>query len=249
MFCQSCSLPHHSLMKKAFWVVSLCMFVLGLSSCGTSSKGGNARAVTGPFDRNGNYVEEWADNPSKWRKAGTAPSPHELKTDVVPQIAKSEQPPENSVPLATSEVKKTVPAISQTVVVSKPPVKKPEPAVVKTATKTTSSSSATKTKAAVTATKVTPKTPVKTSTTAKSKPKTSTTKSKSSASASSSKTKTKPKTTATTSKAKTVPYTVRKGDTLSTIAERMGTSVSAIKKANGMSGSKLKAGGSLKVPK
>ena len=135
---------HHRYMKSVFWIPASCAFVLVLSSCGNSHDGGTQQAGTGPFDRTGRYIEEWADNPSKWRKGGSSPSPHELKTDEVPEIAKNEQPPQNSNPLLTSSgstlskpTNKPVPAISQTQVTSKPKstVREGEPEVVKTKSK------------------------------------------------------------------------------------------------------------------
>jgi LysM repeat protein len=132
---------HHRRMKSVLWIPVSYAFVLVLSSCGNSGDGGTQQAGTGPFDRTGRYIEEWADNPSKWRKGSSSPSPHELKTDEVPEIAKNEQPPQNSNPLLTSSgstlskpTNKPVPAISQTQVTSKPKstVRESEPAVVKT---------------------------------------------------------------------------------------------------------------------
>ena len=56
--------------------------------------------------------------------------------------------------------------------------------------------------------------------------------------------KSKPKTAA----ASTTTYTVRRGDNLSKIAKRFGTTVAAIQKANGMSGTRLDIGDKLKIP-
>jgi peptidoglycan endopeptidase LytF len=58
------------------------------------------------------------------------------------------------------------------------------------------------------------------------------------------KTKPKAKPKATSSR-----YTVKKGDTLSTIASRNGTTVSAIKSANRISGSMIRDGQTLVIPK
>ena len=65
-----------------------------------------------------------------------------------------------------------------------------------------------------------------------------------------SKSKPKPKPAAKPKpKASTVSYTVKKGDTLYGLANRYGTSVSAIKKANGLSSDMLRDGRSLKIPR
>lgn len=50
-------------------------------------------------------------------------------------------------------------------------------------------------------------------------------------------------------KPKTTRYLVKKGDNLSTIASRNGSSVSAIQKANGISGTLIRPGQSLVIPK
>jgi LysM repeat protein len=114
-------MQHHRRMKAVLWISTSCVFTLLFSSCGNSGRGnsGTQLAGTGPFDKNGRYVDEWADSPSKWRKPGSAPSPHELKSDELPQIAKNEQPPQNSVPLPPTSVSKPTPVISQTAVTTK----------------------------------------------------------------------------------------------------------------------------------
>lgn len=102
-------------MKTALWISLSGTLALVLSSCGNSRDSGTQHAGTGPFDKNGRYIEEWADNPSKWRKPGNAPSPHELRSDEVPEIAKNEQPPQNSVPLPPPRTtSKPTPVIAQT---------------------------------------------------------------------------------------------------------------------------------------
>ena len=145
MFCQTRPMLHHSAMKTALWFPASCALALALTSCGnTGGSSGNPQASTGPFDSRGNYVDEWADNPAKWRKGGS-PSPHEMKSDRLPEIAKNDQPPQNSNPLPPANVTKPAPVISQTRVVkpkltpvkstevvrTKPPAEKPEPVVVK----------------------------------------------------------------------------------------------------------------------
>ena len=121
-------------MKQVVWIFPLCAWVLSLSNCASNKNPGGPQAVTGPFDKNGNYVEEWADNPSKWRKSGGTPSPHEQRSDELPEIAKNEQPPQNSVPLVTPRPSKPAPVIAKTEVTQVTPkttVKKSEPVVVK----------------------------------------------------------------------------------------------------------------------
>lgn len=171
-----------------------CAISLLHSSCGTSGGGSPAGlANTGPFDRNGNYIEEWADNPSKWRKSGGSPSPHELKSDRLPEIALNDQPPQNSVPLASASPTQPVTTVTRTVASAgaKPVLVKPK-------------------SQPVAATKPKPKP--------------------------------KPKPVVTR-------YVVKKGDSLSAIASRNGSSVSAIQKANRISGTLIRPGQSLTIPK
>jgi LysM repeat protein len=86
-------------MRPALWTTPACALALALCSCATHN---DPTVSTGPFDKNGNYVEEWADNPAKWRKSGgRIPSPHEVGSDEIPMIARNEQPPDNSVPLVS----------------------------------------------------------------------------------------------------------------------------------------------------
>ncbi len=200
-------------MKTVFMIPAACALALTLSSCGNGGGGsGGPQAVTGPYDRHGNYVEAWADDPSKWRKSGGS-SPHERRSDEIPEIAKNDQPPQNSVPLPPARASKPAPVIAQTQVVNKPkptPVKS-APAVVKTRP------AAEQSKPVVAKAKPKPKPVV-------------------------AKAKTKPK-------PKSTRYVVKKGDSLSAIASRTGSSVSAIKSANSISGTLIRPGQSLVIPK
>lgn len=206
-------------MKLALWILNSCVFALLLSSCGNSGGGRSGpSAATGPFDSRGNYVEEWADSPSKWRKGGGTPSPHERKSDVLPQIAKIDQPPQNSVPLSTVNITRpSPPAISRTQVITRPNITKPEKEIVRAIKRPVE-----KPREKLVA-KVKPKAKQKV-VVAKAKPKT----------------KTKPKSTR---------YLVKRGDSLSTIASRTGSSVSAIKRENGISGAVIRPGQSLAIPR
>ncbi|MCX8497357.1 MAG: LysM peptidoglycan-binding domain-containing protein [Akkermansiaceae bacterium] len=200
-------------MKPVIWISASCALVMALASCTNFGGGpgfgttGSQQAGTGPFDENGNYVEAWADNPSKWRKSGGARSPHELGTDEIPKIAKSEQPPQNSIPLYPSTLFAR----------SKSSGAKPKVELAKAAAAKSSVKSATKT-----AEKSSAKTTGK-STTAKASPAKSPTKS--------------------------TRYVIKQGDSLSSIASRMGCSVAALKSANGISGTAIRAGRSLTIPR
>lgn len=179
-------------MKTVIWLPSLSALILFASGCADNNTAGNDPLGTGPFDSRGNYIEEWANDPSKWRKPGGSTRPP--SGDEVPTIAKNEQPPPNSNPLAPKTAPVTKPA--STPVVSTP--------------KETSRPKSTPTKPKPTVVKAKPKP------------------------------KPKPKTTR---------YTVKKGDSLSTIASRNGSSVSAIQRANGISGTLIRPGQSLVIPK
>ena len=192
-------------MKPVFWISASCVLVMALASCTNFGGGpgfgttGFQQAGTGPFDENGNYVEAWADNPSKWRKSGGARSPHELGTDEIPRIAKSEQPPQNSIPLYPSTL------ISR----SKSTGVKPKVELAKAAAAKSSVKSATKTTGKTTTAKASP----------------------------------------AKSPTKSTRYVIKQGDSLSSIASRMGCSVAALKSANGISGTAIRAGRSLTIPR
>lgn len=183
-------------MKPVLWLPAFSALSFILIGCAdTNSSVAGDPLGTGPFDSRGNYREEWADDPSKWRKPGSRSQP--AAVDEVPAIARNEQPPPSANPLATTPVSPTRPAPSQ-VSVPKPSAgpqvvaERPKPVVAKPKPK-----------------------PV-----VKAKP--------------------KPKTTR---------HLVKKGDTLSAIAGRYGSSVSAIRSANGISGSLIRPGQSLVIPK
>jgi LysM repeat protein len=232
-------------MRVIFWIFPTLALVLALTGCGTSGTGGGGsstqRAGTGPFDSRGNYVEEWADNPSKWRKPGSYTQPT-TQTKSLSQITKVDQPPMHSVPLVTQKPQAAVATIAATQAVSElPKVEDPRPTVVKKAVKPERESE--RPKAEKEPTKPKPERESE-------RPKTKViTKTKSS---SHQEAKSKPKTKAKViakPKPKSTRYTVRRGDSLSAIANRTGASVSSIKRANGISGNVIRPGQSLSIPK
>ena len=187
-------------MKPVLWLPSSCALFLVLTGC--SNQTPDVGPGTGPYDSAGNYREDWADDPSKWRKPGGR---SQQPADDLPMIAKNEQPPANANPLAPQVSANPKPAVTK--VQSTPTVKHTEePKVV-----------ATRPKPKPTVVKPKP-------TVVKAKPKA----------------KPKPKTTR---------YIVKSGDYLSRIAARNGSSVSAIQRANGISGTLIRPGQSLVIPK
>ena len=86
-------------MKPVIWLLPFCSVILLLPGCSNQgSTAANDPLGTGPFDSQGRYREEWADDPTKWRKPSNR---HQdlLPADEVPVIAKNEQPPANANPL------------------------------------------------------------------------------------------------------------------------------------------------------
>lgn len=192
-------------MKFSLWPVLSSALALFLSACSNTGNvaSGDHPTGTGPFDSNGNYREEWADDPSKWRRPGRAASSESYDT---PVIAKKEQPPADSLPLASSTSARS----------------KSESGSLKSIPERP-------TKVAVSKSQDIERSEKRSAATSKPKPTVA---------------KTKPK-----PKASSLRYTVKKGDTLSTIASRNGTTVSAIKSANRISGSMIRDGQKLIIPK
>jgi LysM repeat protein len=98
--CQTRQILHHSSMNSANWLPALSALVLILTGC-TSTKtsfSGNDPLGTGPFNRRGDYVDAWADDPSKWSRPGSR-----QQTNDLPVIAKTEEPPANANPLGTNK--------------------------------------------------------------------------------------------------------------------------------------------------
>ena len=173
-------------MKPVFWLPFLSALTFFVASCANHQSPDPNDPGYGPFDQFGNYREDWADDPSKWRRPGSRQTPTQ---DDLPQVAKNEQPPAHANPLAPSASTSTKPAPPKVQSSPRPTTTaKPKPTVVK----------------------------------AKPKP------------------KPQPQVTR---------YTVKKGDTLSGIASRNRSSVSAIQRANRISGTLIYPGQSLVVPK
>lgn len=122
-------------MKISPWLWPISSLIVLLSSCADSNSdlAGDPYG-TGPFDSHGNYREEWADDPTKWRRPG-ARKPAQHKEDA-PFLAKNDQPPAESIPLPPASRPSNQPAIEvasrpkPTVAAAKPkpkPVSRPKP--------------------------------------------------------------------------------------------------------------------------
>src|SRR5215217_7502 len=96
MLCQTGKAPHTSPMKLALQFSAAGFTAMLLASCGsTGSTASNNPSGTGPFDSRGNYVEDWADNPSKWKRGGSS-KPGE-------SLVINDEPPANSIPIPTAD--------------------------------------------------------------------------------------------------------------------------------------------------
>ena len=217
-------------------MMAMAFGALGCVSCG----GGGSIAASsynpgyGPFDKNGNYVEAWADKPAKkhwWaRKPAAKPEdpPAETKTKKSPPVVAKTSPPEPSRAAAkprrsSSRPGRYRPGPSRpTSVSSRQASAKPQPV------------------ASVPAPKPKPR-PV--ASTPKPKPRPV-------ASVAKPKPKPKPKPVKVTPK-KPAPrkHLVKKGDTLYGLSRKYGTSVSSIQRANGLKGTTIQLGRTLKIPR
>lgn len=93
-------------MKPVLWLPPSCAFILLLSGCANDDPAIAGDPLgTGPFDRQGNYREDWVADPTKWTKPGKR---HQAPDDDVPVIASNDQPPANANPLAPQGTPKPV---------------------------------------------------------------------------------------------------------------------------------------------
>ncbi|HEY8960966.1 MAG TPA: LysM peptidoglycan-binding domain-containing protein [Luteolibacter sp.] len=240
---------------RLFALLSLPLFSLLLPSCntGTTSNPGRHPSGIGPFDRNGNYVEAWADTPSKWGKksALSMASNSSPETDA-PAVASNEEPPADAVPLppagTSMQTVKTTAPTRKSGEVEVASLSRPKPKVARDddddekPKSTVKKSTSTKSKDSV-AKNAKSKPTAKELAAAKAKAK-----SKATASAST-KSKSKAIASTTAKKKPATRYTVKKGDNLVKIADRYNTTAAAIKKANGLKSAAVPPGKTLVIPK
>jgi LysM repeat protein len=89
----------HIYSKPILSALTLVAFSIGslfLNSCATGGSGAGDTGY-GPFDSSGNYVEAWADDPSKWRRNSTINS----------SMASNDTPPRDATPLPTAAASKS----------------------------------------------------------------------------------------------------------------------------------------------
>ncbi len=125
-------------MKFPIGPAGLLAVALAVPSCGVDGTGSGLVAShptgTGPFDSRGNYVEAWADDPSRWNAPSSRPAaemPMLASVEEPPAVAAHEQPPMHSIPVVTT-VTTTRVAPKPVAEVAKPkpkPVAKPKPQV------------------------------------------------------------------------------------------------------------------------
>jgi LysM repeat protein len=171
-----------------------------LCHCGggsSISSAGSTNPGYGPFDRDGNYIEEWADKPAKkhWWGRETKPTPVPSEPAVASNTRTSSRSP-GATEVASLERPASTRGSSPSS--SRPPAPTPKPPTVAS-------------------TSTPPPRP-------RPEP-------------------VKPPTPAPRR------HTVVKGDTLYNLSRRYGTSISAIQKANGISGTTIRLGQTLLIPR
>ena len=226
-------------MRPVFHALGVLVVLLSLNACQTTTS--KQQPNVGPFDSHGRYVEAWADDPSKWRPY----TPKDVEGDP-PKIAKNEQPLDNSVPLATNQSPTTqVTPIRSGANSTRPPARnstsKTKAEAERTAAKTTSKAKTGSTQTAKKSTKSKADSEPTAKKSTKSKADTEPTAKKSTNSKTSTGTGTKSKSSGTR-------HTVKPGDSLYTIAAKYGTTVSALRAANGISGNTIRDGKTLVIP-
>ena len=257
MFCKAGVNGYNPAMRPIFHALFGVVVLFSFNACQTTP--GKQEPNVGPFDSQGRYVDAWADDETKWRPY----TPKDVEVDP-PRIASNEQPSPNSVPLptgavASTQVPPTYSGSGSSRTTTKATGNKPKIDTDRTAK---TGSSKTKIDTDRTAKTGSSKTKGDTDRTAKTNSKTKGETDRSTAKTGSSKTKGDTDRTAKTSsknpsgtaktatkpKSAIVHHTVKSGDSLYSIAAKYGCSVTALKEANGISGSMIRDGKSLVIP-
>ncbi|TAE77100.1 MAG: LysM peptidoglycan-binding domain-containing protein [Verrucomicrobia bacterium] len=105
-------------MQSRWLALSAAVLTVVLSSCSDPGSliASNHPTGTGPFDSRGNYVEAWADSPSKWRRGATQvvnaqPERPTISSRVNPPMlvanpsSNSQRPPQRNTNIASNTIK------------------------------------------------------------------------------------------------------------------------------------------------
>lgn len=232
MLCKRPRILHTTAMRCPWRLIGIGLLAV-LASCTSNelaSSGGSTYqpSGTGPFDSRGNYIESWADTPSKWHRRSTPkPPPSTAAPKVEPPLLASNEPATPGGSIAPPE-----PVKASTL------AKGPKPAAAtntsETVKKTTSSSEPKPKTTAATSESAKPKSTAGAEDSSKPKP------------------KPKPKSSSSGTKSKKsgpVRVTVKPGDSLWSLAKKHHTTVAAIQKANGLKGDMIRDGKKLIIPR
>ena len=235
-------------MRTIVWLPFSCAVILTLSGCANNGgSAGSSPSGTGPFDSQGNYHEEWANDPSKWRKPGSHSQPA-APSDELPVVTKNEQPPPNASPFAAPEAATLKSPTGHASSASRASARHTEPSkAANSKHKAPAEEPAAHKTGSHTAKTTTHKA---TSHTDTSEPAPHVHKAKTAvhddSDAPKAKTSTKAKTKSSTKGSR---YVVKKGDSVDSIAEHSDASAAEIRKANSLSGNRLQPGKTLVIPK
>ena len=242
MFCKAGVNGYNPAMRPIFHALFGVVVLFSFNACQTTP--GKQEPNVGPFDSQGRYVDAWADDETKWRPY----TPKDVEVDP-PRIASNEQPSPNSVPLptgavASTQVPPTYSGSGSSRTTTKATGNKPKIDTDRTAKTGSSKTKGDTDRTAKTNSKTKGETDRSTAKTGSSKTKGDTDRT----AKTSSKNPSGTAKTATKPKSAIVHHTVKSGDSLYSIAAKYGCSVTALKEANGISGSMIRDGKSLVIP-
>lgn len=105
--CKNYGFIHYQVMKSAAWLITSILASAFLIGCAPPIQVSSVGGGTGPFDANGNYREEWADDPSKWRRpsssssSSSAVASNTSNRNTSTQVSRPSPPPPKPKPTST----------------------------------------------------------------------------------------------------------------------------------------------------
>lgn len=105
-------------MCRSYLILIAAAGALFLSSCSNNPGGSSDYDVTGPFDADGNYRDDWADDPTKWSRPGKKRPTETAKVD---------EPPSNATPITSHPTPASRPVAKPTPKPKPKPKPKPQP--------------------------------------------------------------------------------------------------------------------------